>query len=97
VAGGQLDPTQERGILIVKMRRGQELALRAVARKGIGKDHAKWSPVATAVFQYMPEVVVNRALMDALSEAQKLELVDSDPSQILKYNSVTQQARRHGR
>lgn len=94
MAGGQLDPTQERGILIVKMRRGQELALRAVARKGIGKDHAKWSPVATAAFQYMPEVTVNRALMDALSEAQKLELVVSDPSQILKYNSVTQQARR---
>ncbi len=94
MAAGQLDPTQERGILIVKMRRGQELALRAVARKGIGKDHAKWSPVATAAFQYMPEVTVNRALMDALSEAQKLELVVSDPSQILKYNSVTQQARR---
>ena len=55
---------------------------------------ARWSPVATAVFQYMPEITVNRALMDALSEAEKLELVDADPSQVLKYNSVTQQARR---
>ncbi len=50
--------------------------------------------MATAVFQYMPEITVNRALMDALSEAEKLELVDADPSQVLKYNSVTQQARR---
>ena len=57
--GQPMDPSlTEPGILIVKMRRGQELALRAVARKGIGKDHAKWSPVATAVYQYMPEVRV---------------------------------------
>lgn len=38
-------------IVLVKMRRGQELALRAIARKGIGKDHAKWIPVATCTYQ----------------------------------------------
>jgi DNA-directed RNA polymerase II subunit RPB3 len=37
----------------------QELKLRAIARKGIGKDHAKWIPVATAVFQFVPKITVD--------------------------------------
>lgn len=83
----------EKPILIVKMRRNQELKLKAVARKGIGKDHAKWIPVATVAFQHMPHITINRALMDTLDEKTKEDFVDASPSHALTYNSVTKQVR----
>mmetsp|Transcript_25510 Transcript_25510/g.100781 ORF Transcript_25510/g.100781 Transcript_25510/m.100781 type:complete len:245 (+) Transcript_25510:278-1012(+) len=38
-------------ILIAKLRPGQEIDLEVLAVKGISKDHAKWSPVATAFYR----------------------------------------------
>jgi DNA-directed RNA polymerase alpha subunit len=37
---------------------GQAIELEAHAVKGIGKTHAKWSPVATAKYRMLPEVVL---------------------------------------
>jgi DNA-directed RNA polymerase II subunit RPB3 len=54
-------------VVIVKLGRNQEIKLRAIARKGIGKDHAKWIPVATAVFQYVADISINQGLMDELT------------------------------
>lgn len=36
----------------------QEIELEAHAVKGIGKTHAKWSPVATAWYRMLPEVII---------------------------------------
>lgn len=76
----------------------QELKLRATARKGIGKDHAKWIPVATATFQYAAEISINQALMDELTEEQKQEFVASNPHtearNAFQYDPATRQVNR---
>lgn len=52
-------------ILISKMRSGHELDLKLIAVKGVGKDHAKFSPVATAYYRLLPEIKINRAVTGA--------------------------------
>lgn len=47
-------------ILINKLRPGHELDLKLVAVKGIGKDHAKFSPVATAYYRLLPDIQLRR-------------------------------------
>jgi DNA-directed RNA polymerase alpha subunit len=40
-----IDKDKEVGIPIVKLNRGEQLNVRFSVQKGIGKMHAKWSPV----------------------------------------------------
>ncbi|EFJ50782.1 hypothetical protein VOLCADRAFT_88650 [Volvox carteri f. nagariensis] len=79
----------EKPIVICKMRRGQQLKLVARARKGIGKDHAKFIPVATAVFQYKPRIVLSHSAMAEMTDEEKQIFVHSDPSKTFKFNPIT--------
>ncbi|KAG5383027.1 hypothetical protein IGI04_034497 [Brassica rapa subsp. trilocularis] len=55
-------------ILIAKLSPGQEIELEAHAVKGIGKTHAKWSPVGTAWYRMLPEVVLLGEVEDEKAE-----------------------------
>jgi DNA-directed RNA polymerase I and III subunit RPAC1 len=40
--------------------KGHELSLKLLAVKGIGKDHAKFSPVSLATYKLLPEIKLTR-------------------------------------
>ena len=76
-------------VLIVKLGRNQELNLVATARKSIGKQHSKWSPVAVATFLQDPIIVLDETVMETLSDAQKQQIVQSCPTRVFSYNEQT--------
>jgi len=43
-------------ILLAQLKPGQEIECELYCEKGIGKDHAKWSPVCTAFYRLMPDI-----------------------------------------
>jgi DNA-directed RNA polymerase I and III subunit RPAC1 len=55
-------------ILIAKLRPGQEIDLEAHGRRGIGKDHSKYSPVATASYRLMPLIELVEPVYDELAD-----------------------------
>jgi DNA-directed RNA polymerase I and III subunit RPAC1 len=61
----------EDDILLNKLLPGHELDIKLYAVKGIGRDHAKFSPVATAFYRLLPEITLNRTVMG--EEAERLQ------------------------
>lgn len=49
-------------ILLAKLRPGQEISLRAHCILGIGSDHAKFSPVATASYRLLPVIDIKQPI-----------------------------------
>ena len=83
------DEAQDEGVAIVKLGPGQKLKLKAIARLGIAKEHAKWSPVAVATYRIWPDIYVNDEQMATLTMDQKQHLVDACPDRILEIDPVT--------
>ena len=54
-------------ILIAKMRQNQEIIAELFCEKGIGKTHAKWSPVSTSWYRLMPKIIIKHAIKGQLA------------------------------
>lgn len=51
-------------IIINKLRENQEIEAELICEKGIGKTHAKWSPVATAYYRLMPDIKLKKPIIN---------------------------------
>jgi len=60
------------------MRPGQAIHVDCYCTKGIGKTHAKWSPVATASYRLLPEIKFNEDIVGELAD----ELVAKCPMNV---------------
>ncbi len=58
-------------IVLAKLRPGQSIEAELHIIKGVGRDHAKWSPAATAFYRQLPDVVFTSPITGA--DAEKLK------------------------
>ncbi|KAF7840796.1 DNA-directed RNA polymerases II, IV and V subunit 3-like [Senna tora] len=82
--------TASRGTEILKLRRGQEVDLTAIARKGLGKDDSKWVPTKVVTYFALAKVRINEEMMETLTLEQKKEWVDSCHSPEFEIDPCTQ-------
>eukprot|EP01038_Epipyxis_sp_PR26KG_P011112 gene11112-14914_t len=55
-------------IVIAKLTPGQRIEIEAHCRKGVGKDHTKFSPVATAFYKLKPQIKLKERIIGKLAK-----------------------------
>lgn len=89
----ELNNTQDSGVIIAKLGPGQRLRLSAIAKLGIGKEHAKWSPVAVATYMYDPIITLNQAVLSTYTPEQKAEIYKCCPTEVFETDENYEQVR----
>lgn len=72
-------------IIIAKLSKDQHIKMRAVARKGVGRDHAKWSPSVAIGIKPHTEIKINKDKMDTLKPEEMAIFVASCPTKVYKF------------
>jgi DNA-directed RNA polymerase II subunit RPB3 len=78
----------EHDIVLCKLAQDHRIQLLCKARKGTGKQHSKWSPVCTAVFEHQPIVKIKSASLSSLDRATQQSICDSCPTQVFMMSDV---------
>ncbi|KAG0650803.1 DNA-directed RNA polymerases I and III subunit RPAC1 [Hyphodiscus hymeniophilus] len=72
-------------ILIAKLRPGQCIDVEMHAIKGVGSDHAKYSPVATASYRLLPTITITKPILG--KDAEKFK--NCFPRGVIELEKVT--------
>eukprot|EP00601_Ochromonadales_sp_CCMP2298_P037224 CAMPEP_0173362984 /NCGR_PEP_ID=MMETSP1144-20121109/22131_1 /TAXON_ID=483371 /ORGANISM="non described non described, Strain CCMP2298" /LENGTH=246 /DNA_ID=CAMNT_0014312879 /DNA_START=373 /DNA_END=1110 /DNA_ORIENTATION=- len=70
-------------IVVAKLKPGQRIEFEAHCRKGVGKDHTKYSPVATASYRLLPDITVQNVV-----GAEADELVAMCPMKVFDIEDI---------
>ena len=85
-------------IPLLKLKEGQDVDLEAVAKLGIGKDHAKWVPTTVCAYKQYPDITFNeneeviyavadtcpRGVLKADKEEGRIDIVDIENCSLCK-------------
>jgi len=82
---------REPPIVIARLGTGQRIKLRAMARKGIAKEHAKFQPVSVVALQHYPVITIDEEMASQLSEENKKKIVEWCPTKVYKIDTQTRQ------
>lgn len=66
---GEMPVSVHSDIVVAKLKPGQRIEFEAHLRKGVGKDHQKFSPVATASYRLLPEITYTKPITGKRAEA----------------------------
>ena len=85
-------------IPLLKLKEDQDVDLEAVAKLGIGKDHAKWVPTTVCAYKQYPEITFNdgedviyavadtcpRGVLAADKEEERIDVIDIENCSLCK-------------
>ncbi|KAK2749233.1 DNA-directed RNA polymerase core subunit rpc40 [Myotisia sp. PD_48] len=73
-------------ILLAKLRPGQKISIEMHCIKGIGQDHAKFSPVATASYRLLPDIQILRPILGD----DAVKFANCFPKGVIGFDQVTE-------
>lgn len=68
----------------------------SITWQGIGKEHAKWSPVAVATYQFDPIIEFHEEIQTRLDQEKKKAIVESCPTKVYQIDESGHVSNRGG-